>query len=162
MSLSPQAKVVTLLRTLSEAREAYDVHGDMGGDSAGWPLPAIYSCYSYPELERCLSTMRDNGNRPLWWHLSYRYRFGIVKWGRVQVVRRNNNPRYIPPQRTEIIALGEHSGTWAQARLYCWSTLVDTVQVERGIDYLTSIMHNGNHWDIQVPAVFLERKQVAA
>lgn len=152
LNLTPQAKVKILLRTLHEARDGLDHDGP--GEGGALLMPSIYSFYSYPELEIQLARMREEV-RQLWWHTCYRYRFGAVRWGKVNIRRRHGNPTYRLPPRSELIAVGLHHGSWAQARLYQWSELVNEDTAEAGVDWLIGAMYDGDSSRIWVPDVFL-------
>lgn len=151
--LPPAQKVRILLATLDEVLDGY------GEDSTGAGvrrMPGIYARHSYPELERRLSELRDNERR-LWWHASQRYRYGRVQWAKIRLERRNGNVLYKPPPRTEVVAVGEASGTWVSARVYTWTEAVDPVLAEAALDRLTETMYDGDTTRIWIPDVFMGR-----
>ncbi len=175
-TLSPTDRVIALLRTVNEAREAWDTRSSGGGALL---MPTMWHEGSYVELERCLLLMREGGpdhlldpvtgsrlfgeggfpvevllpaRRQLWWHTVMRYRYGDTKAVTVAVRPTRRGPELLPPPRSEIVAGSAVIGSKnAIARVYTWSDNVDARLAADGLEHLTGLMFGGRHDRIQVP-----------
>jgi hypothetical protein len=115
-------------------------------------MPSMYHLGSYRELERQMQRIRDNPNtRPLWHQLNLRYRWGRLRWTTVPLERRDRNPIYRLPERSELRIAGEHTSTKARVMIYEWSTEVDQKQVRHGLELLKLIMFKGRYDRIMLP-----------
>jgi hypothetical protein len=181
--LSATDRVVELLRSLDEARVAYDSRSLGGGASL---MPSMWNEGSYAELERCLILMREGGEdslvdpasgrtsfgwggfpvstlraprRQLWWHICSRYRWGEQRVLVVTIERTRQGPRFIMPPHSELVAGGPNTGTKQQlVRAYCWSPHVREELAARGVRMLASLMHGGRSDRIQLPMLLLRRR----
>lgn len=181
-ALEPQDRVALLLRTLDEARVAWDARSSGGGASL---MPTMYGEGSYAELERCLILMREGGEdvlldpatgkatlgdggfvvsvmrapqRRLWWHVCQRYRWGVERVLLVHVRKRAGTFDYLMPPNTELVAGGAAVGeSRARVRAYCWSEDVDDWLVAKGLEVLTSLMHGGRSEQIWLPDSLFRR-----
>lgn len=151
-------KVTVLLRTMEEAKIAWDDRS--GGDGPGRVMPSMWHEGSYVELESRLKEMRDLGgeSRRLWWHVSYRYRFGIHRSVLVKITKTPRGPVLMLPPRSELIVAGEVIGDgWVKAILYQWDERVKEELAEEGVKRLVKIMYEGNREQLHIPRVFLDR-----
>jgi hypothetical protein len=152
-TLSPQDKVVELLRTLHDARIEWDGRADGEGALL---MPRIWRDF-YMELEARLIDLREQ-HRHLWWHVSYRYRFGETRVILVDVIRRQRNALLRLPPRTELVAGGPSVGSkHALCRVYQWSAEVRPEVVTEGIDVLTASMYGGRGDRIYLPPAVYDR-----
>ena len=154
LALSAEDRVVELLRTYAEAREAWDGRADGNGVLL---MPSMWNEGSYAELERRLAVMREQ-QRPLWWHVNHRYRFGTSRLIMAMVIRTRTGASLHLPPRTELIAGGPSVGSKvAWCRVYQWSARVQPEVVSEGVDVLTRSMYNGRAERIWLPALVLDR-----
>ena len=152
-TITPTQLVIALLRTLTDVQQSWDPRS--GGDGARL-MPRAYHEGSYQELERCLRHMRHH-HRPMWWHVSHRYRWGIERWAIIGYHRTRQGPIPHPPNRhSEVVIVG---GTLPRhtmrAKLYEWDPDVDPDTVDQGVRWIVSSMHRGNTGRIKVPAELL-------
>lgn len=109
-------------------------------------MPSVWHEGSYQELEEQLRRMRESPDRPLWWHVSYRYRFGITTTTILPVVRRRKGPEFILPANAELLAGGPSVGDkQAVASIYIWRPDVDMGMVDRGV---TVLAHRMRHHEL--------------
>ena len=152
--VTAELRVVWLLRTYYDAREAWDPRSD--GESHGGPLllmPSDWSHASYQELERCLVDMRDNGRRREWWHATRRYRDGTRTVLEVPVRRSRLGATPILPAHTEIVAGAVFSGARrATVIVRRWPAEVRPELAEAGIARLVATMYGGQRDRIVLPA----------
>ena len=94
-------RVALLLRTLDDARVAWEANASGGGALL---MPSTYHEGSYAELERCLIDIRENGHRREWWHATHRYRAGALRTLTVPIRQLRMGPRPVLPPRTELVA----------------------------------------------------------
>jgi len=153
-TLTPTATLVELLRTLDEARTAWEA-GSRGDGVV--MMPSAYHEGSYAELELRLTEMRDNGRRPEWWHLSHRHRWGTERQRHVPVRRTRRGPEPVLPGHTELLGVSTVTGNTVLVNVYEWSPRVDERMVERGLAYLLTTMHEGDRWRLQLPVLYLYR-----
>lgn len=152
--LSAEERVIELLRTLAEAREAWDGRADGEGVLL---MPSMWREGSYAELEARLIDLRSE-QRPLWWHVCHRYRFGETRVIMASVIRRRAGATFALPPRTELVAGGPSVGSkHALCRVYQWSDRVRPEVVVEGIDTLTASMYAGRFERIWLPAVVYDR-----
>ena len=173
MSLSAPERVIALLRTVDEARVAWDARSSSGGALL---MPSMWHEGSYAELERCLVLMREGGEywlewqgahpvatlkppqRRLWWHMVMRFRYGSIRTVTVALRRTRLGPELVLPPRCELVAGDAVLGTKnALARVYLWSDNVDENLAQRGVRELVLLMHGGCHERIQLPVSVLQR-----
>ena len=184
MSLTATDRVRALLRTVEEARVAWDTRSSGGGALL---MPTMWSEGSYAELERCLILMRDGGEdtlldpvtgresfgpngfpvtilrpaqRRLWWHVVMRYRYGTVRTMTVAVRRTRFGADIVLPPRCELmsgggVVIGSKN---AVARVYTWSEQVSQSTAAEGLCTLTSLMYGGRDKLIQLPVSVLHRE----
>ena len=184
MSLTATDRVIALLRTVDEARVAWDTRSSGGGALL---MPTMWNEGSYAELERCLVLMRDGGEDTLldpvtgsacfgdngfpvstirpaqrrqWWHLVMRYRYGTVRTMTVAVRRNRFGPEIVLPPRCELmsgggVVIGSKN---AVARVYTWSDSVSASVAAEGLCTLTSLMYGGHDKRIQLPVAVLHRE----
>jgi hypothetical protein len=149
LSLTADERVVELLRTLAEARQSYSFASGSGGPML---MPKMWHEGSYAELERRLRDMRESRRRRLWWHVSYRYRFGVELTMVARIVRRQTGPEFMLPPHCELVAGGPAVGSKAAyCRVYCWRQEVDEGQADRGVGHLVSTMYGGEVDRIVLP-----------
>jgi hypothetical protein len=142
-------RIRILLETLDDARAAW--HSGSGGGGV-IQMPSMYHLGSYRELESQMQRIRDNPHsRALWQQLCLRYRWGSLRWVTVQVERRDRNPIYRIPPRSELRLAGEHSASKARVMVYEWSEEVDAQQVKQGLELLKRIMFKGRYERIMLP-----------
>lgn len=154
--LAAEDRVIELLRTFNEARVAYG-RGSTGNGVIH--MPSMWHEGSYAELERRLLEMREGIQRPYWWHISQRYRWGVEVTVIVPVVRRRMGAEYLLPHHCELVAGGPSVGEKkAMARVYRWSEDVDDGVVTTGVRTLTALMYDGRDDRIQLPRLVLARK----
>lgn len=153
--LAAQDRVIELLKTFNEARVTYG-RGSTGNGVI--LMPSMWHEGSYAELEQRLKQMREGKQRPLWWHLSHRYRWGVERTILCPVVRRRLGPEFVLPRFTELVAGGPAVGSkHAIARVYSWSEKVDDATVGKGVRVLTDLMFDGDWTRIELPKVVLQR-----
>jgi hypothetical protein len=153
-SLSAQDRVIELLRTLHDARVDWDGRADGNGVLL---MPSMWNEGSYPELVRCLIDLREH-QRPLWWHVCHRYRFGETRMIMALVNRKRGGDTFHLPKRTELVAGGPSVGSkHALCRVYQWSERVSPELVTEGIDVLTASMYDGREDRIWLPAAVYDR-----
>jgi hypothetical protein len=153
-SLTPKQTLIELLRTLDDARSAWE----SGSKGDGVVLmPAVYQEGSYAELERRLAQMRESAHRPLWWHVSHRHRWGIERRREVPVRRTRMGPEPQLEPNCELLGIGEVSGKLMLVNVYEWSPSVDEAQVNRGLAHLLTVMHGGEAWMMHLPLVYMYR-----
>lgn len=152
--LTPEQRVVELLRTLNDALVSYGAAST--GDGVRL-LPSMYSEGSYQELEDRLRDLREM-RRPLWWHVSHRYRWGVEKLIVARVIRRLEGPEFVLPPNCELIAGGASLGSKAAvARVYAWSPEVDRKKAGEGVSALVSLMFGGDVERIVLPGDVFRR-----
>jgi hypothetical protein len=158
--MKARLKVIELLRTLWEVQQTYNSGSGGGGVQL---MPSDYANNSYPELERCLGEMRNNGRRQLWWHLSARYRWGSEHIKPLPTVKTRQGRKPILPPRCELLIAGETLGTSPGGPVLMvvkykqWLDGADPRYVEAGLDHLVSSMHGGDTSQIALPKEFMER-----
>lgn len=124
-------------------------------------MPSMYHEGSYAELEAQMRRMREfAATRLPWLHMNARYRWGRKRWAKVHVERRNNNPSYRLPERTELLLVAEHTASKARVMLYEWPDFVDEKQVEIGIMLLRKLMYAGDVGRIVIP-IDVQRQSAA-
>jgi hypothetical protein len=150
-----EARVALLLRTLDDARVAWEANAAGGGALL---MPSTYHQGSYRELERSLIDMRDNGHRREWWHATGRYRLGESRLLTVPIRRLRSGPRPVLPERSELVAwAGPISGEkTARVRVYVWHEDVDQALADEGVRLLVKTMYGGDAGRIQVPRAIWE------
>ena len=151
----PVDLVVELLRTLDEALVDFVAWSEGGGVQL---MPSTYREGSYAELEARLREMRDGDQRAEWWHVSMRYRWGMVQ--RIVTRTRKTAKGRIPilPPRCELLVTGETiSGGLQVVKCYTWSGAVDDQLVRTGVRRLVALMYDGDTQKLRLPKVFLER-----
>ena len=147
--LTAQERCVELLRTPHDARQSWDGRG--GDDPIHLILMPRDWVEYYQELEHRLVELREN-QHPLWWHVSYRYRFGESRVLVLPITRGRKGARFLLPPRTELVAGGPAVGTkHAIARVYQWPEAVDPDTVTEGVETLTAMMYNGRPDLINLP-----------
>lgn len=153
--LSAEQRVVLLLRTFYEAREYWDSRS--GGDGPKL-MPSVWSEGSYPELEHHLAELRDGRERPLWFHVTRRYRDGDQISIEVPVLRSLRGPTFVLPAHCELVA-GAVKLTEKVTRVKCyrWRSNVDQALADLGILTLIDRMYDGRRDRIVVPDVFYRR-----
>jgi hypothetical protein len=146
-------RVEWLLRTLYDAREAWDGRADGDGFSGVLLLmPSDYTRGSYQELERCLVDMRDNGRRRLWWHATRRYRDGERKAIDVPVRRTQRGAVPILPRNCELVGGGVLSGQKrATVLVRRWPDTVRVELADAGVELLVATMYGGRRERIVLP-----------
>lgn len=184
MSLTATDRVIALLRTINEAREAWDTRSSGGGALL---MPTMWHEGSYQELERCLRLMREGGEDTLidpisgretfgregfsvtimrpamrrqWLHLVYRYRYGTVLTMTVAVRRTRFGADIVLPPRCELlggggVVIGSKN---AVARVYTWPDWVRPDVAAEGLCTLTGLMYGGRDKLIQLPVNVLQRE----
>jgi hypothetical protein len=147
--VTPEDRVVELLRTLAEAQVSYG----FGSTGNGLRLmPSMWHDGSYAELELRLRQLRESRRRQLWWHTSYRYRFGEELTIVAPVVRLKTGPEFRLPPFTELIAGGPAVGSKAAwCRVYRWRPDINLGLVAQGVSTLTGLMYDGNTERIVLP-----------
>jgi hypothetical protein len=154
LSLNPKKTLIELLRTLDDARTAWEA----GSKGDGVVLmPAVYQEGSYAELELRLAEMREGAQRREWWHVSHRYRWGNECRREVPARRTRLGPEPLLGRNCELLGIVEVNGRSMVVNLYEWSTAVDDGMVGRGLTHLLSIMHGGDPWRMHLPLVYLYR-----
>ena len=154
--ITAEERVELLLRTFNEARVTYGVGSTGNGVQL---MPSMWHGGSYSELERCLLNMRESSQRPLWWHASQRYRWGVERTIIAPVVRRITGPDFRLPPYCELIAGGPAVGAkHAIARIYRWSDAVDEKKAAEGVRVLSESMYDGERWRIVLPLIVLSRR----
>jgi hypothetical protein len=156
MELTAEDRVVELLRTLAEAREAY------GTSSTGQGVRLMSSLWwegSYAELERAMRDLRESSRRPLWWHACQRYRWGTEHLVILPVIRRRSGAEFRLPPFCELIAGGPAIGAkHALCRIYRWREDVDAAKAQDGVAALTALMFRGRSDRIVLPKLILRRR----
>ena len=154
-TLTHRQTLIELLRTHHDARTAWDTRSGGGGALL---MPSLYHEGSYAELERRLADMRDDQlYRQRWWHLSHRYRWGIVRRDTVPCRRTRRGP--IPRLRphTELVSAGPIHGQRMSCLVYEWRPDVQPHQVELALDHLLATMHGGLSYRIMLPPEVFQR-----
>lgn len=157
-SLTAAERVIELLRTFNEARVSY------GAGSTGQGvrlMPSMWHEGSYAELELRLIDLRESSRRPLWWHVSARYRWGVERTIVLPVIRRRAGAEFSIPRGSnfEVVAGGPSVGTKAAvARIYRWDEGVDDTKAAEGVSVLTGSMYEGRKDRICLPLPVLQRR----
>ena len=148
--MSPAGKrVVWLLRTYYDAREAWDGRADGEGVLL---TPSDYRRGSYAELERCLAEMRDNGQRREWWHATRRYRDGTRAVLEVSVRRNRLGAVPVLPRNCELVGGAVFSGSKrARVLVRRWPDNVRVELAEAGVERLVETMYDGQRERIVLP-----------
>jgi|SRR5215471_17916096 len=151
---TPQ-RVILLLRTYYEAREAWD--GRSAGDGVRL-MPAAWNEGSYVELDRQLAELRDGHGRSLWFHTTRRYRDGEIVTVNVPVHRTLRGPVFALPDCCELEAGAVGlSDKLASVRVYRWRSDVDQAKADLGIDTLVKRMYRGRREKIVLPDLYYRR-----
>jgi hypothetical protein len=143
-------RVVWLLRTFHDVRQ-----GGYGADSTGAGvrmMPSDWGRYSYPELERCLIELRENGRRREWWHCTRRYRDGVRIVLEVRVRRTRLGAVPVLPRNCELAAGAVWTGE-KRARVVVrrWPEDVRLDVAEAGVRHLVEMMYGGQRERIVLP-----------
>jgi len=143
-------RVALLLRTLDDARVAWEANAAGGGALL---MPSAYHEGSYAELERCLIDMPENGHRREWWHAVQRYRAGELRTLTMPLVRLRSGPRPVLPERAELVAwAGPITGEkTARVGVYVCLEAVDQRLADEGVRLLVGTMYGGDVQRIAVP-----------
>jgi hypothetical protein len=147
-----ERRVVVLLRTLNDARQAWDVRS--GGDGV-LLMPSMYREGSYVELERVLRVMRDSTGhdvRQMWWNVSARFIWVQRRLVTVHVSRSRKGPVPQVPPFSELETVVDLQGNEARIRLSCWNDRVADELVERGVSWIADSMFDGDPGRVVLPA----------
>jgi hypothetical protein len=143
-------RVRWLLRTWHDVRQ-----GGYGAESTGAGtimMPSDWACYSYPELERQLWEMRDNGARRLWWHTVSRYRDARRLALDVPVRRSRLGAVPVLPPHCELVGGAVFSGAKRACVLVRrWPENVRPELADAGVRRLVELMYRGDRQRIQLP-----------
>jgi hypothetical protein len=144
-----ETRVVWLLRTWYDVREGYGTESTGRGVRM---MPGDWSLYSYPELERCLSELRDNGHRREWWHLTRRYRDAERVTLEVPVLRTRGGAVPLLPRNCELVGGAALSGS-KRARVIVrrWPGNVRVELADAGVRLLVETMYGGQRERIVLP-----------
>jgi hypothetical protein len=147
-------RIVWLLRTWYDVREGY------GRESTGAGvrmMPSDWGRYSYPELERCLAEMRDNGQRRLWWHCTRRYRDARRLVLDVPVRRNRLGAVPLLPANCELVGGAVYSGSkHARVLVRRWPENVRPEVADAGVRRLVELMYGGRRERIVLPPAVAE------
>ena len=153
--LTASERVVLLLRTFYEAREYWDPRSS--GDGVRL-MPSVWHEGSYPELEARLAELRDSAERPLWFHVTRRYRDGESVSVEVPVIRTVRGPSFVLPACCELLAGAVNlSDRLTRVRCYRWRSDVDQALADVAIATLIDRMYRGRRDRIVVPDVYYRR-----
>ncbi len=146
--MTAEQRVQILLRTLDDARIAWEANAAGGGALL---MPSAYHEGSYRELERCMIEMRENGHsaRVVACPASLPSRRTTHDHGPGSSA---SGPRPVLPKRVELVAGGTVSGDrTARVRVYVWDERVDQQLADEGVRLLVRIMYDGDRQRITVP-----------
>jgi hypothetical protein len=142
-------RVRWLMRTYYDVREGY------GRESTGAGvrmMPSDWGRYSYPELERCLAEMRDNGHRSEWWHATRRYRDARRMALEVRVRRSRLGAVPVLPRNCELVGGAVFSGSkYARVLVRRWPESVRPEVADAGVRRLVELMYGGQRERIVLP-----------
>lgn len=147
--MTAESRVQWLLRTWYDVREGY------GRDSTGQGvrmMPSDWARHSYPELERRLIDMRDDGHRREWWHATRRYRDTERVVLDVPVFRSTRGPVPLLPAHCELAGGAVWTGD-KRARVIVrrWPATVNLSMAEAGVAHLVKVMYGGDVQRIVLP-----------
>lgn len=153
--MNANARVIELLRTIDDARVAWEAGAAGGGASV---MPSVWNEGSYQRLEEALVELRDSDDtRRLWWHASFRYRYVDLVWVDVPVRKTVRGPVLVMPARSELVARGSlHGERRARVRVRRWSDAVDDKLAAQGVRHLAWLLRDDPK-GIHLPAVFFWR-----
>ena len=165
--LTVHHRIVWLIRTLDEARQAWNSNA---GDGGVLLMPSDYHEGSYRELEDWLVLMRRSHPSAVW-HLLERYRRGQHQTLELQLRSRAKkaglvgpwdarlgHDLYVLPPHTEVEAGQAVSGKrTARVRVYRWDARVDMGKVRAGVEFLARSMHGGRRSRIVLPDALYRR-----